>query len=80
MPTRPVPDVVSVEPHPFSAVVKWSVPEGARVVLEVGLDDRYGIWSPATVANAELTARTTLTGLEPATSYRFRVVVRGRTG
>jgi len=76
----PVPDVVSVETYPFSAVVKWSVPDAARVVLEVGVDDRYGIWSPTTAARAELTSRTTLAGLEPATSYRFRVVARWRNG
>ena len=73
-----VPEIVSIETHPFSAVVKWSVPESARVVLEVGVDDRYGIWSPATVAQSALTSRTTLAGLEPATTYRFRVVVRWR--
>ena len=77
---NPVPDVVSVETYPFSAVVKWSVPDAARVVLEVGVDDRYGIWSPTTAARAALTSRTTLAGLEPATSYRFRVVARWRNG
>jgi hypothetical protein len=76
----PVPDVVSVETYPFSAVVKWHVPDAGRVVLEVGVDDRYGIWSPTTVAHSALTARTTLAGLEPATNYRFRVVTRWRTG
>jgi hypothetical protein len=76
----PVPDVVSVETFPFSAVVRWRVPDAGRVVLEVGVDERYGIWSPTTVARAELTARTTLAGLEPATSYRFRVVARWRNG
>jgi hypothetical protein len=75
-----VPDVVSIETHPFSAVVRWSVPEAGRVVLEVGVDERYGIWSPATVAHSELTTRTTLAGLEPATTYRFRVVARWRNG
>jgi hypothetical protein len=75
-----VPDVVSVETHPFSAVVKWNVPDAARVVLEVGVDDRYGIWSPTTVTQSALTSRTTLAGLEPATSYRFRVVTRWRNG
>lgn len=73
-----VPDIVSIETHPFSAVVKWSVPQAARVVLEIGVDDRYGIWSPATATNAALTSRTTLSGLEPATTYRFRVVARWR--
>ena len=76
----PMPDIVSVETYPFSAVVKWSVPDAARVVLEVGVDDRYGIWSPTTPARGELTARTTLAGLEPATQYRFRVVARWRNG
>ncbi len=75
-----VPDVVSVETYPFSAVVRWRVPDAGRVVLEVGVDDRYGIWSPTTVANSTLTSRTTLAGLEPATSYRFRVVARWRNG
>ena len=76
----PVPDIVSVETYPFSAVVKWRVPDAGRVVLEVGVDDRYGIWSPTTVAHSALTARTTLAGLEPATSYRFRVLTRWRNG
>jgi len=75
-----VPDIVAVETYPFSAVVKWRVPDAGRVVLEVGLDDRYGIWSPTTAAHSELTSRTTLAGLEPATTYRFRVVARWRNG
>jgi hypothetical protein len=61
-------------------VVKWHVPEPSRVVLEVGVDDRYGIWSPTIVVHSALTSRTTLAGLEPATTYRFRVVARWRTG
>ena len=76
----PMPDIVSVEAYPFSAVVRWSVPDPAKVVLEVGVDDRYGIWSPTTIARTELTARTTLAGLEPATQYRFRVIARWRNG
>lgn len=78
--SRPMPDVVSVETYPFSAVVKWSVPDAARVVLEVGVDDRYGIWSPTTAARGAQTSRTTLAGLEPATSYKFRLVARWRNG
>jgi len=74
------PDIVAVDAYPFSAVVKWKVPDAARVVLEVGVDDRYGIWSPTTVTRGELTSRTTLAGLEPATTYRFRVVTRWRNG
>ena len=76
----PVADIVEVEARPFSAIVKWHVSDPARIVLEVGVDDRYGIWSPTTVAQDALTARTTLAGLEPATTYRFRVVARWRNG
>jgi hypothetical protein len=73
-------DIVSVDTYPFSAVVKWHVDDVARVVLEVGVDDRYGIWSPTTFVHGESTSRTTLAGLEPATQYRFRVVARWRSG
>ncbi|MDH5281919.1 MAG: fibronectin type III domain-containing protein, partial [Thermoleophilia bacterium] len=73
-------DILDVEARPFSAMVKWRVSDPGRIVLEVGLDDRYGIWSPTTVAHNALTARTTLSGLEPATTYRFRVVARWRNG
>lgn len=76
----PAPDILSVDAYPFSAVVKWRVPDAGRVVLEVGVDDRYGVWSPTTVTHGALTARTTLAGLEPATPYRYRVVVRWRNG
>ena len=76
----PVPDVVGIESKPFSAVVKWRVPESGRVVVEVGTDDRYGIWSPTTAAHDAQTGKTTLAGLEPDTTYRFRVVARWRSG
>ena len=76
----PVPEVLEVEAKPFSAVVKWRVSDPGRVVLEIGVDDRYGIWSPTTAAPRATTARTTISGLEPATTYRFRVVARWRNG
>jgi hypothetical protein len=76
----PAPRVVSVQTAPFSAVVRWHVDEAARVVVEVGVDDRYGIWSPSTMTRGEATERTTLAGLEPATTYRYRVVARWRSG
>jgi hypothetical protein len=76
----PVAAIVSVQTAPFSAVVKWRVDEPARVIVEVGTDDRYGIWSPATVARQAVTDRTTLAGLEPATTYRYRIVARWRNG
>jgi hypothetical protein len=76
----PAPTAVGVQTGPFSAVVRWRVPEAARVVVEVGVDERYGIWSPTTVARGETTDRTTLTGLEPATTYKYSLVARFRNG
>lgn len=76
----PAAEILDVEAKPFSAVVKWRVSDPGRIVLEVGIDERYGIWSPATAARGALTSRTTLSGLEPATTYRFRVVARWRNG
>jgi hypothetical protein len=76
----PVPDIVGIEARPFSATVKWHVSDPSRVVLEVGPDDRFGVWSTTTVAQSSLTGRTTLSGLEPGTTYRFRVVARWRNG
>jgi hypothetical protein len=79
--SRPqAPDVVGVQSGPFSAVVKWRVEDSARVVVEVGTDERYGIWSPTTVARDARVDKTTLSGLEPATTYRYRVVARWRSG
>jgi hypothetical protein len=75
-----VPDLLGVSTGSFSAVVKWHVDDTARVVVEVGTDDRYGIWSPTTVTRGADTQKTTLTGLEPATAYRYRIDVRWRSG
>jgi hypothetical protein len=74
------PDLLGVQAGPFSAVVKWRVDQSSRIVVEVGTDDRYGIWSPTTVANGGRADKTTLTGLEPSTTYRFRLVARNRSG
>jgi hypothetical protein len=74
------PEVVSVQSGSFSAVVRWRVAEGARVVVEVGPDDRYGIWSTTSLTQPNQIGKTTLTGLEPATTYRYRVSARLRTG
>jgi hypothetical protein len=76
----PAPDIQGVSAEAFSAVVRWRVPEAARVVVEVGTDDRYGIWSATSATRGEESGKTTLAGLEPATTYRFKVVARWRTG
>ena len=76
----PAPEVVSVQTGAFSATVRWRISDAARVVVEVGPDDRYGIWSQTVIAKENEVGKTTLTGLEPATTYRFQVTARLRTG
>ena len=76
----PTPAIVSVQTGAFSAIVKWRVEASARVIVEVGMDDRFGTWSPASYARDAAVDRTTISGLEPATTYRFRVVARWRNG
>jgi hypothetical protein len=64
--------ITAVRPSAFSATVSWTVDMPAKVVVQYGIDTRFGVWS-ATVSNAG-SGTTTLTGLEPGQSYRFRVV------
>ncbi len=69
---------VSVSPGPFSAVVGWNMDSAGSVVVEYGLDDRYGIWAER-IDNSQPGAGTVeLTGLEPATRYRFRLTAKSR--
>lgn len=68
--------VASVETGSQSAVVTWRTSAAGRVIVELGVDDRYGIWSQATTVTEAGSGRTTLAGLEPNTTYRYRVVAR----
>jgi len=70
--------VVGAQASPWSATVRWRVSRTASVVVEYGLDGSYGAWSRRVDAGASLSGKTGLTGLEPARSYRFRVVARAR--
>jgi hypothetical protein len=74
------PTVLGVQAGAFSAVVKWHVDDAARVVVQVGTDDRFGVWSTTSVTQSSGVGRTTISGLEPATSYRFDVVARWHNG
>jgi hypothetical protein len=74
------PQVVSVQAGAFSAVVRWQIANAARIVVEVGPDDRYGTWSTTSLAKANQVGKSTLTGLEPDTTYRYRVAARLGTG
>jgi hypothetical protein len=68
--------VSSVDAGAQSATVSWRVSAAGRVIVEVGVDERYGVWSQPTTVNEAGAGRTALTGLEPNTSYRFRVTAR----
>jgi hypothetical protein len=69
-------DVVIEGAHvePFAAWVTWKVDRPARVVVEVGAGTEPAIWSRVVTARQAGSYSTTLSPLEPATTYRFRVV------
>ena len=46
----------------------------ARVAVEYGIDDRYGVWSESAAVVTARSGTTTLTGLEPGTAYQFHIV------
>src|SRR5690349_14911192 len=65
-PTGPL-NNVSVQPGENTAIVNWSVSDvPARVVVEYGVDNNYGVWSDVQTVLEARSGRTTLTGLEPA--------------
>src|SRR5262249_10147338 len=68
-------DGVSVQPGENTAVVTWNVTQvPAQVVVEYGVDNRYGVWSDTTAVLEPRSGSTTLTGLEPGTNYQFHVM------
>ncbi len=69
---------VSVSPGPFSALVDWTMDSAGSVVVEYGVDDRFGVWADPVVMTAPGRGSVTLTGLEPATHYRFRLTAKSR--
>ena len=66
---------VSVQPGENTAVVTWNITDvPAKVSVEYGSDDRYGVWSDTTAVLSPRSGQTTLTGLEPGTAYTFHIV------
>jgi hypothetical protein len=66
---------VSVRTGENTAVVTWTITDvPAKVIVEYGVDDRYGIWSETTAVLAARSGETTLTGLEPNTAYQYHVI------
>jgi len=72
--------VLGVEPRSSSAAVRWQVSGPATVLVEYGLDEEYGVWAKPVRARRAGAGRTLLAGLEPLTTYRFRVVARAGAG
>ncbi len=68
--------VTGVEARSSSAAVLWQVSTPATVRVEYGLGEDYGVWSRPTRAARGGPGRTLLAGLEPLTTYRFRVTAR----
>jgi hypothetical protein len=63
--------VAGLSTRAMSAAVLWHSNAPARVTVEVGLTDEYGVWSRPAVGTQ---GRAVLAGLEPRTTYRYRVV------
>jgi hypothetical protein len=68
---------VSVSPRALSAEVSWRASQPARAVVEVGLGPEYGIWSKTVKGES---GRIYLGGLEPSTSYSYRIVADAGSG
>jgi hypothetical protein len=66
----------SVSAGSFTADVSWSVNAPARVAVEYGIDERYGVWSATSVTAGAGSGSTPLIGLEPNTQYHYRVLAR----
>ncbi len=58
----------------FSVIVRWTVDRPARVVIEYGTGGETQIWSKEKTLLRAGSGSTRLSTLEPATTYRFRVV------
>ena len=63
-----------------SAVVGWSVDMPSKIVVQYGVDSRFGVWSAASAVPNAGSGSTTLTGLEPGYTYQFRVVSNSGQG
>jgi purple acid phosphatase-like protein len=70
----------AVKPGASSAVVAWSVDMPARVAVQYGVDGRFGVWSATSAVTSADSGTTTLSGLEPNTTYQFRVLTNSGQG
>jgi len=66
---------VSVQPARSTATVTWRIADvPAKVVVEYGVDGRYGVWSETAAVLEPRSGQTVLTGLEPGTTYQYHVM------
>jgi hypothetical protein len=72
--------VVGVDVGAFGATVRWSTSRPANVVAAWGSGEELALWSPPTTSARTGGGRSALTALEPATTYRVRLVARAGTG
>jgi hypothetical protein len=63
----------SVQARSSSAAIGWQASAAAKVVVAYGLTDDFGIWTKAQVGAS---GQALLAGLEPNTTYRFRLIAR----
>jgi len=63
----------SVQARSSSAAIGWQASSTAKVVVAYGLTADYGVWTKTAVGGS---GTTLLAGLEPGTTYRFRVIAR----
>lgn len=68
----------TVSPGPFSASIGWTMDSAGSVSVEYGVDERYGVWADPVTTTEPGAGAVTLTGLEPATRYAFRLTAKSR--
>lgn len=73
--TPPVTVTASAEPGSHAAAIAWTASAAARVTVEVGRTGDYGVWA-RTPRSPRTSGRVRIGGLEPGTTYVYRVVAR----
>ncbi len=61
----------SVQPRSSSAAIGWQASAAAKVVVSYGLTGDYGVWTKAQLGRS---GQALLAGLEPNTTYVFRLI------
>jgi hypothetical protein len=73
--TPPLTVTAAAEPGSHAAAIAWTANPAARVTVEVGRTGEYGIWA-RTPRTRRSSGRARIGGLEPATTYVYRLVAR----